>query len=323
MNQYSKPLYMKHLILTLALVSATFAAFAQKNETTVNEIEERITIDEQTSDTTKITISKKTVTIIKDEEGRHISIKDAEEALKDAEKEYDDRAEENKKEEWDNEFDYKPKERVEEKQSTEVDLLGLDLGFASYITDNAFGASAAGPELAIKNLRLGSHVALHFLGTRVSIAGKGKVNLKTAITVDWNNYYFTSDVTLIEGAEGIEFGTASEKLSKNKLTTRYAQIPLMLNFNTAPGKKNNVSFSVGAYGGLLWSAHTKQVTEEGKSKTKNKGAYNLNPYRYGLTARLDFRWFDIYMNYNLSEVFAQNEGPATQTVEAGINLIDF
>lgn len=321
MKQFSNPLYMKYLVITLAFVSFQFVAKAQTEETTVNEIEERISIDGQTSDTTKITISKKTVTIIKDEEGRHITIHDSEDVVKEAEEEFEARTKE--PEEWEDEFDYEPKERVNERKTTEIDLLGLDLGFANYISNGNFGSDVAGPEMAIKNVRLGSHVALHFFGTRVSLAGRGKVNLKTAITIDWNNYYFTSDVTLIEGQEGIEFGTSPEALSKNKLTTRYAQIPLLLNFNTAPGKKNNVSLSVGGYGGILWSAHTKQVTEEGNRKTKNKGTYNLNPIRYGLTARLDFRWFDIYMNYNLSEVFAQNEGPTAQAIEAGINLIDF
>ncbi|MCI4669278.1 MAG: PorT family protein [Bacteroidia bacterium] len=310
---------MKYLVLTLAFVSFHFVATAQDESKTVKEIEERYEIDEVTSDTTKITIKTKTVTIIKDEDGRHISIEDSKEVLDEAKKEFEEREEE----EWDEKFDYQPKERVDERKSSQVGGLALDLGFAHFINGNTFGNNAVNPELAIKDFRLGSHVALHVLPTRVSIAGKGKVNIKTAISVDWNNYYFTSNVTLIEGDEGIEFGQAEENLSKNKLTTRYAQIPLLLNFNTAPGQKNNVSFSVGGYGGLLWSAHTKQVTEEGKKKTKNKGNYNLNPIRYGLTARLDFRWLDIYVNYNLSEVFAQNEGPTTQTFEAGINVIDF
>lgn len=238
MNQYSKSMYMKYLVLTLAFVSVNFLAIAQEEETTLNEIEERITIDGQTSDTTKITISKKTVTIIKDEEGRHISIKDSEELLRDAEKELEARTNE---EEWEDDFDYQPKERVDSRKSTEIDLLGLDLGFGNHFANGSFGGTAAGEELAIRDWRFGSHVSLHLLPTRVSLIGKGAVNVKTAISIDWNNYYFTSDVTLTEGPEGIEFGTAEQALSKNKLTTRYAQIPLLLNFNTAPGKRNNIS----------------------------------------------------------------------------------
>ncbi|RMG55663.1 MAG: hypothetical protein D6722_27550, partial [Bacteroidetes bacterium] len=75
-------------------------------------------------------------------------------------------------------------------------------------------------------------------------------------------------------------------------------------------------------GGILWAARTKQISEE-NGKVKRDGDFHLNPFRYGLMARVDFRWFDIYLNYNLSTLFTEGEGPETQTFVAGINLIDF
>jgi hypothetical protein len=73
---------------------------------------------------------------------------------------------------------------------------------------------------------------------------------------------------------------------------------------------------------VLWQGWTKQRSEaEGKVKIKDD--FNLNPFRYGLTARIDFPWFDFYLNYNLSEMFEDGQGPATQTFSAGINIVDF
>jgi len=321
-------LNMKYLFLTLALMLTHFVVFGQEKneENSLTEIEERITVDGEgpAADTTKITIKKKTVTIIKDEEGRKLKFGDVNKIVDEVQRELaEQRAAEEKQDDWDDEYDYEAKEKVDERDAVEIDFLGFDLGITNYFVDGTYGTDAAVPELALRDFRLGSHVALHFLGTRVSVIGKGAVSLKTAFTIDWSNYYYTTPVTLIEGEEGLEFGTAEQELRKNKLTTRYAQIPLMLNFNTAPGKDNNVSFSIGAFGGLLWSAHTKQVTEDDRLKTKRKGDYSLNPIRYGLTARLDFKWLDLYVNYNLSELFIEGEGPATNTFVAGINLINF
>ncbi|MEO0897444.1 MAG: outer membrane beta-barrel protein [Bacteroidota bacterium] len=319
---------MKYIVIILSLMMAQVAMYAQTTET----VEERVIVeaDGDAADTTKITISKKTVTIIKDEEGRRIEIKDADDILDEAKEEMEARREDmddndDDDEDWDSNYDYEPKERIEERNSSNVGLLAFDLGITNYFANGVYGADAAVPELALRDFRIGSHVALHLFPTRVSLIGKGVVNLKTAVTIDWSNYYFTDNtVVLIDGAEGLEFGTSPEEFSKSKLVSRYAQIPLLLNFNTAPGRKNNVSLSVGGYGGLLWGARTKTIVgDDNDTKTKIKGDFGLNPFRYGLTARLDFRWFDIYVNYNLSEMFAENEGPSTQTFEAGVNLIDF
>ena len=62
---------------------------------------------------------------------------------------------------------------------------------------------------------------------------------------------------------------------------------------------------------------------DAQGNVKVNGEYNLNPFRYGLTARIDFKWFDFYLNYNLSEMFEEGNNPSTQTFVAGINLIDF
>ncbi|GAB4403308.1 MAG: hypothetical protein OHK0039_02310 [Bacteroidia bacterium] len=274
------------------------------------------------SDTTEIAWRNKKFIIISDDEGKRIEIRengDVVDAEDDDEDEDDSWEEEDAQ---DNDYDYTNKEKRRKRSRSEVDGLALDLGVTNYYVAGTYGVDAASPELELRAFRPGSHVALHLLPTRVSLIGRGTVNLKSAITIDWSNYYFVNDVTLLDGQERLAFDTTGVDFQKNKLTTRYAQIPLMLNINTAPGSDDGVSISVGVYGGILWGAHTKQVSEE-NGKVRIDGTYNLNPFRYGLMARVDFRWFDIYLNYNLSEMFAENEGPSTQTFTAGINLINF
>lgn len=264
------------------------------------------------SDTTEISWGAKKLVIISDSEGKRIEVKEDGEA--------DDSE---SREVWtDDDYDHNHKQNRKKRQRSEVDLLGFDLGVTNYYVDGTYGVDAAIPELEVRQFRPGAHVALHLLPTRVSLIGRGAVNLKSAITVDWSNYYFTNDITLREGQEQLTIDTTGVSFSKNKLMTRYAQIPLLLSFNTAPGTNDGVEISVGGYAGVLWGARTKQVSDA-EGKVKINGEYNLNPFRYGLTARVDFKWFDFYLNYNLSEMFEEGNNPTTQTFTAGINIIDF
>ena len=68
-----------------------------------------------------------------------------------------------------------------------VEFLAFDLGVTNYYNNENFGVDAAVPDLEVRSFRPGSHVALHFLPTTVSLFGRGVVNLKTAITIDWTS----------------------------------------------------------------------------------------------------------------------------------------
>ena len=283
-------------IVFLLLWSTGFAQEKEESEVVKN-------------DTTEILLKSKKIIIISDNEGKRIQIKEK------------DGSEEGN--EWDDEdYDHKHKEDKKKRENSDTDLLGLDLGITNYYVNGDYGVNAAIPALELKQFRPGAHVALHLLPTRVSIIGNGAVNLKSAITIDWSNYYYVNDITLRDGGEELTIDTTGVSFSKNKLMTRYAQIPLLLNFNTAPGTNDGVSISVGAYGGILWKARTKQISDA-NGKVKVDGEYNLNPFRYGLMARIDFKWFDFYLNYNLSNLFDEGINPQTQTFVAGINIIDF
>ncbi|MEO0473314.1 MAG: outer membrane beta-barrel protein [Bacteroidota bacterium] len=268
------------------------------------------------SDTTEVAFKNKRIIIITDEDGKRVEVTE----IVDEEAEYVDESQ------WEDD-DNDDRDRGNEKKRrnrSQVNLLGLDFGLTNYYIHDtrAYGTAAVPNELAVKEFQPFSHVALHLLPTTVSIAGKGAVNLKTAITVDWNNYNYTNDVTLINAPEGLLTDTSAISFDKNKLVARYLQIPLMLNINTAPGTNDGLSVSFGPYVGVLWKAFTKQVSEDRK-KIKEIGDFGLNDIRYGFMARFDLKWFDIYAMYNLSDLFAENQGPQTQTFMAGINVINF
>lgn len=304
--------------LTLAMVVSLSFAVAQPDvEPDSSETEDVVVV---TSDTTEIAWRDKRFVIITDETGKRVEIKETSRSNEQIVIEDDD---------WDEDFEPEYDVKAEDDHKggySDVEFLGLDLGFMHYVDNGVWGNDAidpaTNPGLEIRNFRPGAHVALHFFPTTVSLIGRGAVNLKSAITIDWSNYYFESNLTPIDGENGLEFADNGINYEKSKLTTRYAQIPLLLNFNTTPRRDDGVSISVGGYAGILWSAHTKQVSETNGTQ-KVRGDFGLNTFRYGLMGRIDFKWFDFYAMYNLTPMFDDDNPVGTQTFTAGVNIINF
>jgi len=265
------------------------------------------TENENDGDTTEVKLKGRKVIIIKDNDGTHVSVK-----KKGSEGHGDS--------EGDEEED---KECCEKRKAVDVEPFALDLGLNNYLTDGKL-AKISDPRLQLNAWR-SVDVNCYFAPTRVALTNNGKVNLKTAISLNMNNLMFNNDSSYLtkNPVDYLSFTKVDQPLQKNKLLATYVQLPLLLNFQTNPGKDSkNVSFSIGGYAGYLLGSRAKHIKADG-DKVRENGNYNLNPIKYGLTARLDFRWFDFYVNYNLSSLFEDKKGPTTQLVSAGINLLDF
>lgn len=287
-------------------------------------VEEEIVVEN--GDTTIIKVSGKTIIIVKSGEGTHIDIEKPEEAPRRVEeREYEYRYDSKSEEDHaDHDEDEDDEDREGRRDKADVGFYGLDLGLSNlYYAGNINSDIPGMGDFSLKNFQ-SLNVSNHFLPTRVPLDRKGHLNLKTAITLDFNWYHFTNGkMELLDGQSNIlPVDTFETVYDKNKLRTFYVQLPLMLNFNTdAYGEDDGVSFSVGAYAGVL--ANAQQILGSKEDKIRYEGMYNLSTFRYGVMARLDFEWFDIYANYCLSPFFKEGQGPMAQTISAGINIIDF
>lgn len=298
---------LSYLIAILMLVTAKIQAQDRREDVRV-----------VTSDTTIISWRKKEFVIVKDEDGTHMSIQ------RKNEWDDDDRWE---NEDWDDERDWNREDWEDEKKKSykqsEVDVFAFDYGLTNYYVDNQLGKDATIPDLALKSFRPGSHLGLHFIPTRVSLDRRGVISMKTALTLDISRHNYIEPITLQPEQELLTYTKdTTMTFDKNKLSAHYIQVPLMLSLNTAPRTDKGLEISFGVYAGMLWKGVLKQEAP-GLDKVKIKDDFNLSKFRYGLMARFDFSWLDLYVNYNLSNLFEEGQGPATQTFTAGINIIDF
>jgi hypothetical protein len=116
----------------------------------------------------------------------------------------------------------------------------------------------------------------------------------------------TDSVTLANPAQ-----LGLSRVQKSQLITNYLEVPLELRYSSNPeDPARSFKASIGARIGYLYDAFTKvKYREEGEvRKLKNKQDYNLNPFRYGVTARVGVGNFSIFGYYNLTPLFREGKG---------------
>lgn len=200
----------------------------------------------------------------------------------------------------------------------QVGLLNVDLGANWLMYNNSFNLPNSQADFETIPLR-STNVALHVLPTHFNML-KGHISFLTAITFDNNKYQFRNDVSMLPGQTNVTMIQDSVGFKKNKLNTWYGQIPLMLCFQTNPtNPKRNFHISLGGFAGLFLAANTKQKSNE-RGKVIIKDDFNLNPMRYGVTARIGYGNLELYSTYTLSPMFREGHGPAFNNINFGIAL---
>lgn len=104
---------------------------------------------------------------------------------------------------------------------------------------------------------------------------------------------------------------------KNKLVTNYIEIPFELRFRTSG--ENPFRFYPGFKFGYRVNIHTKVIDDTGKWKFYTFP--NVDPLRYGATARIGYGIFNFHGFYGLNSLFRKNQGPELIPWSAGISWI--
>jgi len=68
-------------------------------------------------------------------------------------------------------------------------------------------------------------------------------------------------------------------------------------------------------------SHTK-VKMNG-DKSKNHDDFNINPFRYGATARIGYKGLNLFGTYYFSSFYKDNRGPMMNPFTIGIGLINW
>ena len=160
----------------------------------------------------------------------------------------------------------------------------------------------------------------------------GPVFLDAGITSAWNVYRFDDASTRIQADEnGVVFfsDTTSTGQRKSKFANWFIQAKLVPMFAFGSNHRrgwrlwNNIDkgFRIGAgvYGGYrIWSRTKYKYNDRKDKRTSN---YLLNNVRYGVRGQLGFRGVDLFIEYDLSQVFQENQGaPELNRIQFGVTF---
>jgi hypothetical protein len=193
---------------------------------------------------------------------------------------------------------------------------------------NVYGQNnAAGYNKDDYDLRSGSMRYISLGWVRSAAISKSQyttASLDFGLDFSWYNLMFDGNNTVKEGANNkVQFpelmiDNKVANLAKSKLTAPFVNVSLMptLAFRNSP--LNYIS--AGMYAGYRIGGYTK-TKMNGGDKDKIKGNFGMNDFRYGIGAEVGFKNFpDLFINYDLTELFQTGRGPAVRMISFGVRL---
>lgn len=176
-------------------------------------------------------------------------------------------------------------------------------------------------ELELKSVNPGVNIA----GSYNYIFGKSNVSFSPGLGLGIHNFY-SSSLTHTEN-DSTYFQKIPDGISykKAKFTATYLDIPLEFRFKS----KAEFRFAVGFKFGFLIKAQTKYKGDDYVIGNTDLVIYkkgripHVENTRYGFTAKIGYKWLNLFGYYQLSSLFTPGKGPEMYPVSFGVSIIPF
>ncbi len=189
----------------------------------------------------------------------------------------------------------------------------LDLGFTNLRDNTNYGFAQAGSyfktlqpasgPVSDNSYRLNTgkttNVNLWFFMQKLNIS-KHVLNFKYGLGYEMYNLRYDTRLSYRKNPQPFIFND-SIGFSKNKLFIGYLTVPMMININVSPDKRNGFSFSAGMSAGYLINSLNKQISGE-RGKQKEKGNFELEPWRLAAITELGLGPIRIYGSCSLNRL---------------------
>jgi hypothetical protein len=143
----------------------------------------------------------------------------------------------------------------------------------------------------------------------------------TGLGLNFNDYKFKNRYTLVKDDTGViqPASLPEGDFRLSKLSTTFITAPLLLEVQI-PGQFDHkrIFIAAGVIGGVKIHEHIK--TQIGEEKKRDNGDFNINPLRWGYTARIGFENMGIFATYYNTKLFKEGFGPDTTPATIGITF---
>lgn len=201
----------------------------------------------------------------------------------------------------------------------------LDIGFSNYndqtIASSADAQAFAGaayaknPEWAKILTGKSRNINIWVFMQRLNLVNHW-LNLKYGIGLELNNYFYDDvRVRYLENPTSIKLDSFLVNAKKNKLAVDYISLPLMLNFNFTPEKRNKTfGLSVGVSAGYMYSARQKTKMNNSGDVSKTHGTFDLEHWKLSYVGELLLGPVKLYGSYAFKSMWSKGLDQTPYTV---------
>ena len=194
------------------------------------------------------------------------------------------------------------RKRESENENITTNWSILDIGYAGFNDQTNYSsleaqAFAPGSTEDWFDLRGGKsrNINFWFFMQRLNVISH-VVNLKYGLGLELNNYFFDDErIRFQKNPTLITMDNNLKDAKKNKLAADYLTVPMMLNFNFTPNRKNGFGFSGGVSAGYLYAA--RQKTKMGGEKDKVRNDFDLKRWKLSYIGELNLGPVKLYGSY--------------------------
>lgn len=170
------------------------------------------------------------------------------------------------------------------------------------------------------------YVSLGYVASTTLATGqKARLHLDFGIDFSWYNLMFNDNKKIMKDHDKVYFDqplgedNLPVEFKKSKFTVPYVNLSFM---PTVSFRRSFISHvSAGVYGGYRLGSYSKTIEKGSKDKKFDRVNFYVNDFRYGLGFELGIRRFpDLFVNYDLNDLYETNKGPAVKMVSFGIKL---
>jgi hypothetical protein len=199
---------------------------------------------------------------------------------------------------------------------TSTSWLNLDLGFNNFVDKTDYSsAEAKDYARAIRpgeeqftasdfNLRPGRAVNVNiwiFRG-RYGITKNRNLVLTYGLMMELNNFMYDRSLRTSYAAGTRPFAFRdSIAFSRNKLAADYIAVPLMIGYDSRPGR-GGFSVSAGVSVGYMYSSRNRQRSSE-RGNVRNRGNFDMEPWKLQYVAEIGFGPIKLYGSYSATSMF--------------------
>lgn len=247
-------------------------------------------------------------------------------------------------EDWDDDdWNDRKKEKYEiERVDRTTHHFNVDIGLNNWVEDGEFPNANNAP-YAVKSF--GSWYLGLNSTNRTWVTGP--IFLEWGLGINWYNWKLEDpDFFIQEGDTQVEFNLLPTELNgqKSKLTASYINATVVPMFDFSRGRQKITSiesgglkikkysrkglrFGVGGYVGYRLGSHSKIVYKNGgdREKDKERDDFFLENLRYGLRGQIGWKGVELFVAYDLNEVFSTGRGPTNLDTQqnARLNAVSF